>query len=70
MTAAPGVEVRRAAASAPLAWLGERGMGASILVAAISSAFGVLLISATGYIAAMLRADPYIGDSWPSIAAG
>ena len=63
MTAAPGVEVRRAAASAPLAWLRERGMGASILVAAISSAFGVLLISATGYIAAMLRADPYIGDS-------
>ena len=57
------MEVRRAAASAPLAWLRERGMGASILVAAISSAFGVLLISATGYIAAMLRADPYIGDS-------
>ncbi len=63
MTAAPGVEVRRAAASAPLAWLRERGMGASILVAAISSAFGVLLISATGFIAAMLRADPYVGDS-------
>ena len=63
MTATPGVDVRRAAASAPLAWLRERGMGASILVAAISSAFGVLLISATGYIAAMLRADPYIGDS-------
>ena len=55
--------VRRAAASAPLAWLRERGMGASILVAAISTAFGVLLISATAYIAAMLRADPYIGDS-------
>ena len=36
-------------------------MGASILVAAISTAFGVLLISATAYIAAMLRADPYIG---------
>ena len=54
---------RRDAASAPLAWLRERGMGASILVAAISTAFGVLLISATAYIAAMLRADPYIGGS-------
>jgi len=48
---------------APLAWLRERGMGASILVSAISTAFGVILISATGYIAALLRADPYIGDS-------
>ena len=38
-------------------------MGASILVAAISTAFGVLLISATAYIAAMLSADPYIGGS-------
>ena len=53
----------RAAASAPLAWLRERGMGASILVAAISTAFGVVLISATAYIGAMLRADPYIGSS-------
>ncbi|WP_219982791.1 ABC transporter permease [Microbacterium sp. HD4P20] len=38
-------------------------MGASILVAAISSAFGAVLLSATGYIAALMRADPYIGDS-------
>ena len=38
-------------------------MGASVLVAALSSAFGVILISATGFIAAILRADPYIGDS-------
>ncbi|WP_194409452.1 ABC transporter permease [Microbacterium cremeum] len=38
-------------------------MGASILVAAISSAFGAVLLSATGYIAAIMRADPYIGDS-------
>jgi putative ABC transport system permease protein len=52
-----------ARASVPSAWLRERGMGASVLVAAISSAFGVLLITATGYIAAMLRADPYIGGS-------
>ncbi|WP_248239797.1 ABC transporter permease [Microbacterium kunmingense] len=45
------------------AFLRERGMGASILVAAISSAFGVILVSVTGYLAAILRADPYIGDS-------
>jgi len=51
------------AASAPLPWLRERGMGASVLVSAISSAFGVVLISATGYIAAILSADPYIGES-------
>ncbi|MET0813216.1 MAG: FtsX-like permease family protein [Microbacterium sp.] len=38
-------------------------MGASILVAAISSAFGVVLISATGFIGAMLQSDPYIGQS-------
>lgn len=38
-------------------------MGASVLVAAISTAFGVVLISATGYIAALLSADPYVGDS-------
>lgn len=46
-----------------LAFLRERGMGASILVAALSSAFGVLLLSATGYIGAIIQADPYIGDS-------
>ena len=45
----------------PGAWLRERGMGATILVAAISSAFGVLLLSATGYIAAWIDADPYLG---------
>ena len=38
-------------------------MGASVLVAAISTAFGVVLLSATAYIGAMLRADPYIGGS-------
>ncbi|MFB8145881.1 FtsX-like permease family protein [Microbacterium sp. NPDC056003] len=50
-------------AARPLAWLRERGMGASILVAAISSAFGALLLTATGYLAAIMDADPYIGDS-------
>lgn len=62
---AVAVETRmpQAAASVPLSWLRERGMGASILVAALSSAFGVVLISATGFIGAMLQADPYVGDS-------
>jgi len=46
-----------------LTWLRDRGMGASILVAALSSAFGVVLVEATAYIGAMLQADPYIGDS-------
>ncbi|WP_223169153.1 MULTISPECIES: ABC transporter permease [Microbacterium] len=51
------------ASGAGLTWLRDRGMGASILVAAISSAFGVVLLSATGYIAAVLSAAPYLGDS-------
>ncbi|MET0672122.1 MAG: ABC transporter permease [Microbacterium pygmaeum] len=38
-------------------------MGASVLVAAISTAFGVVLITATAYIGAMLRADPWLGES-------
>lgn len=45
------------------AWLRERGMGATVLVAGISAAFGVLLLSATGYIAAWLRADPALSGS-------
>lgn len=51
------------AAASRTAWLRERGMGASILVATISSAFGAVLLTATGYLAAILRADPYIGSS-------
>ncbi|UYO96414.1 ABC transporter permease [Microbacterium sp. M28] len=46
-----------------LAWLRDRGMGASILVAGLASAFGVVLVEATAYIGTMLKADPYIGDS-------
>jgi len=46
-----------------LAWLRERGMGASILVAALAAAFGVILVEVTVYIGAMLQADPFIGDS-------
>lgn len=55
--------VRTRSAHAPGAFLRERGMGASVLVAAISGAFGVLLLTATGFIAAVMRADPYMGDS-------
>lgn len=44
-------------------WLRDRGMGASVLVAALSSAFGVVLVEATAYIGIMLQSDPYIGDS-------
>ncbi|MCW3492409.1 ABC transporter permease [Microbacterium sp. SSM24] len=50
-------------ASSRVSWLRERGMGASVLVATISSAFGAVLLTATGYLAAILRADPYIGQS-------
>ena len=51
-------------ATAPrMAWLRDRGMGASILVAALSAAFGVLLVEVTAYIGAVLQADPFIGDS-------
>ncbi|MFB7251033.1 FtsX-like permease family protein [Microbacterium sp. NPDC056234] len=46
-----------------LAWLRDRGMGASVLVAGLASAFGVVLVEATAYIGVMLKADPYIGDS-------
>lgn len=45
------------------AWLRERGMGASILVALLATAFGVFLVEVTAYIGALLRADPYIGNS-------
>ncbi|WP_312173496.1 FtsX-like permease family protein, partial [Microbacterium sp.] len=45
------------------AWLRERGMGASILVAALSAAFGVILVEVTVYLGAVLQADPFIGDS-------
>lgn len=44
-------------------WLRDRGMGASVLVAALSAAFGVLLVEMTAYIGAALQADPFIGDS-------
>jgi putative ABC transport system permease protein len=46
-----------------LRFLREPGMGASVLVAAISSAFGAVLIIAITFIGAMLKANPYLGDS-------
>lgn len=53
----------RAARTGRLAWLRERGMGATVLVAAISTAFGVVLMSATGYLATVLRANRLYGES-------
>lgn len=62
--AAPGIRpLRPGVRTGRGAWLRERGMGASITVAAISSAFGVVLVAATGYIAAVMRANAYIGRS-------
>ncbi|GLJ62751.1 hypothetical protein GCM10017576_28820 [Microbacterium barkeri] len=65
MTAVAAAPARTAAVrpSARLAFLRERGMGASVLVAALSAAFGVTLVTTTGYIGAVLQNDPYIGDS-------
>jgi putative ABC transport system permease protein len=57
---------RMPAVAAPLsklAWLRERGMGATVLVAAISTAFGVVLLSATGYLSASFRANDVYGES-------
>jgi putative ABC transport system permease protein len=58
-----GIVPETTATGPRLGWLRDRGMGASILVAALSSAFGVVLVEATAYIGAMLQSDPYIGDS-------
>lgn len=53
----------RAAASGRLAWLRDRGMGASVLVSAISSGFGVVLIAVTGLLGAWLLAEPALAGS-------
>ncbi|GAA3931357.1 ABC transporter permease [Microbacterium soli] len=67
-TAEPTRTVEPARASQPtwasrLSWLRERGMGATILVAALTAAFGVILVEVTGYIGGALQADPFLGDS-------
>lgn len=58
MTAVATVVPESRATGPRLAWLRDRGMGASILVAALSAAFGVLLVEITAYIGAVLQADP------------
>ncbi len=63
MTALAVAPVAAERTPARLEWLRERGMGATVLVSAISTAFGVVLISATGYIGAALLATPFYGDS-------
>ncbi|MDT0156300.1 FtsX-like permease family protein [Microbacterium sp. ARD32] len=63
MTALAAVVPDTMATRPRLAWLRERGMGASILVAALAAAFGVILVEVTAYIGAVLQADPFIGDS-------
>jgi putative ABC transport system permease protein len=63
MTAVATVVPDTAATAPRLTWLRDRGMGASILVAALSAGFGVLLVEVTAYIGAVLQADPFIGDS-------
>lgn len=69
---APGASrAPRAAASGRLAWLRERGMGASVLVSAISGGFGVLLVAVTGLLGAWLLADPFLagGDTVIAVVA-
>lgn len=61
--AAPVTAVPEPARTSRLAWLRERGMGATILVSAISTAFGVVLLSATGYLSNALGSNPEYGDS-------
>ena len=56
-------EVRTGAKSVVPSWLRGPGMGASIIVAAISAFFGAALVLATDYIGVLLKSDPYIGDS-------
>lgn len=64
MESTTGTIVAQTAATGPrLAWLRDRGMGASVLVAALSAAFGVVLVETTAYLGAVLQADPFIGDS-------
>lgn len=63
MSAVATVVPQTAATGPHLAWLRDRGMGASVLVATLSAAFGVVLVETTAYIGAVLQADPFIGDS-------
>jgi len=46
-----------------IAFLRERGMGSSVFVAALTAAFGVILVDTTAFLGALLQSDPTIGDS-------
>ncbi|MFT4258523.1 FtsX-like permease family protein [Microbacterium sp.] len=63
MSALATVVPQTTATGSRVRWLRERGMGASILVATLSAAFGVVLVVSTAFIGAALQDDPYIGDS-------
>lgn len=64
MTATLADRPARTAASRPVRRRRpEPGMLPSVLVAGLSSAFGVVLVSATGYLEALMRTDPTIGNS-------
>ncbi|WP_460801441.1 ABC transporter permease [Microbacterium sp. GXF6406] len=63
MSAVTAVVPESSATGPRFGWLSERGMGASILVAALSASFGVVLLAATDYSGRMLSQNPYIGDS-------
>ena len=52
-----------ATGAAPRRWYRETGMGASILVSAISTAFGVLLLTTTEFIATIIRSDANAAES-------
>lgn len=56
-----GIDTR----SEPRRWYRETGMGASILVAGISTAFGVLLLTTTEFITAIIRSDPQAAEAGP-----
>lgn len=63
MTAAARTLLETPLTPSRLAFLRERGMGASVFVAALTSAFGVILVDTTLYLGALLQNDPTIGDS-------
>ena len=63
MTAAAPTLLETPLSPSRLAFLRERGMGASVFVAALTSAFGVILVDTTLYLGALLQNDPTIGDS-------
>lgn len=61
LATAPIAAEEKADRTPPLAWLADRGMGASILIAGLSSAFGVALLTVTNYLSAVVGAS-IVGD--------